>query len=73
MLVPPGDIEALENALRTLTADRDRLQCMWAARPDRLRDKSWTWDGHSAQVRNLHQTAIDSQSEESLSRLGQST
>lgn len=54
LLVPPGDIEALEAAIRELTTDRDRLDAMGDRGRERLIEKGWTWNEHARRVRDRH-------------------
>lgn len=58
VLLPPGDVDALERALGSLTADRDRLRYMGERGYERLHDRNWTWADHARRVRTLHREAI---------------
>jgi glycosyltransferase involved in cell wall biosynthesis len=57
-LVPPGDVEALGDALAALTGDPDRLRAMGEAGRARLEARNWTWEGHARRVRELHREVI---------------
>ena len=57
-LVPPGDVEALGDALAALTGDPDRLRAMGEAGRARLEARNWTWEGHARRIRKLHREAI---------------
>ncbi len=59
VLLPPGDVDALEQELNTLVGNRQKLQEMGKAGVGRLRSKSWTWSDHSDRVRTIHQAAIE--------------
>ena len=59
VLVPPGEIETLTNALRELAGDRAHLIEMGRRGCDRLRRNDWTWDGHARRVRELHEAALE--------------
>lgn len=59
VLIPPGDIDALENALVSLANDRSRLQQLGQAGLRRLHQKKWTWSDHGRRVRQLHMAALD--------------
>lgn len=58
VLIPPGDVEALEEALISLTGDQARLERMGEAGLERLREKNWTWNDHSTRVTKLHLEAL---------------
>jgi hypothetical protein len=59
VLVPPGDVDALRDALRSLTGDRDRLHRMGERGLERLRANDWTWEGHAARVQELHRASFE--------------
>lgn len=59
VLVPPGDVAALESALESLMRAPDRLERLGEAGLERLYDNSWTWADYSTRVRELHLDAID--------------
>ncbi|AUV82574.1 glycosyltransferase family 4 protein [Salinigranum rubrum] len=59
VLIPPGDVDALEAELTRLTEDRERLGEMGRRGHDRLRENEWTWDGHARRVRRLHEAALE--------------
>lgn len=59
VLLPPKDADALEDALRALTADRERLTAMGERGHERLVEKNWTWAGHAERVQRLHREAIE--------------
>lgn len=59
VLIPPGDVDALEEALVSLTTDRDRLREMGEAGRERLRRKNWTWKDHADRVQELHNVSIN--------------
>jgi len=59
VLVPPGDLEALESALVSLTQNPDRLQQLGNAGIRRLRRNQWTWADHGRRVKELHMTALE--------------
>lgn len=59
LLIPPGDVDALETSLEALASDRDRLREMGRAGLQRLREQRWTWADHAERVQRLHRDAID--------------
>lgn len=59
VLIPPGDVDTLEETLKSLTADRDRLRRMGEEGEERLRKKNWTWKDHADRVQKLHLASID--------------
>ena len=58
-LLPAGDVDALEAALASLTADRERLDSMGERGYERLVERGWTWQAHANRVRDLHLEAIE--------------
>lgn len=58
VLIPPGDVAALVDALDSLTEDRNRLNRMGKAGYERLLDKRWTWRDHADRVQELHREAL---------------
>jgi glycosyltransferase involved in cell wall biosynthesis len=63
VLLPPGDVDALREALSTLAEDRGHLRELGRRGCERLRQQGWTWTEHARQVRELHRAAIDETSE----------
>lgn len=59
VLLPPGDVGALGDALASLTRDRERLARMGEAGYERLLEQNWTWADHASRVRELHRAAIE--------------
>jgi hypothetical protein len=59
VLVPPGDLSALGDALRSLIADRGRLETMGERGYERLKQENWTWAKHAERVQGLHREAIE--------------
>ncbi len=57
-LVPPGDVDALADALAALTDDPDRLRAMGLAGRTRLEAEGWTWTDHARRLREIHREAI---------------
>jgi hypothetical protein len=57
-LIPPGDVDALEAALASMTGDREDLRRMGRAGLARLREQNWTWEDHASRLRAVHRAEI---------------
>lgn len=58
-VIPPGDVDALADAVTSLVGDPDRLARMGEAGLERLEAQRWTWADHANRVRDLHRAAIE--------------
>ena len=58
VLLPAGDVDAIESTITSLVANSERLDQMGRRGHERLVEKGWTWSDHARRIRKIHMDAI---------------